>query len=96
MLSDDQFSVLIDKVSRNQEDHDILIEIRGDLRWLKESFVAHTNLDAAIQRDQEKSILASHKRIDNNSRFQYLVMGGLIVISTLLNLIPKIHWMPLK
>jgi len=48
----------------DQTDHDLLITIANDTRWLKDTLVNHMQETAAINITLERKVESAHKRID--------------------------------
>ena len=58
----------------HKTDHDILIEIANDMRWIKDSFVAHSEQDSAKFSIIENKVDSVHKRVD------WLTISGVLSI----------------
>lgn len=80
MLSDEQFKEMIDKISRNQEDHDCLVRIETIVKINQEQTQKDMREFAIKSSKMELSIDKTHTRIDNEIKFRYSITGAAISI----------------
>lgn len=65
----------------NQTDHDLLIIISQDSKWIKEWAINHEKNDAAMNSETKAIAKAAHSRLDKMSdHFNWLVISGILAI----------------
>lgn len=87
-MSDDQFNQLIGAVTRTNEDHDILIQIKTtaelNLKFQTESFERHMKEDAEAFAEIKTSVKAMHRRLDGIISLKDRLLGAAALVSFLL------------
>ena len=74
MMSEQQFDELIRTVTRNQEDHDLIVEISTNMKWMKEQYLGHIKEDSEHHAIANGKITSAHKRVD------WLMISGVLAI----------------
>ena len=91
MLTDDQFERLLVKISRANEDHDLLNQIKTTtdltLKFQKESFEKHLAEDAKDFGEIKGKVAAVHKRLDNIFSLKDRLLGGAAALSSTIALL---------
>ena len=65
----------------DESDHDLLIVIANDSKWIKDWAVKHEAQDIADRLIFKKTVEKAHERIDEtNVRFNWLLLGGILTI----------------
>lgn len=65
----------------NETDHDLLIAIANDSKWIKEWALNHEKFDAANNAELKGIAKAAHTRIDKvNERFNWLITSSVLTI----------------
>ena len=59
------------------DDHDLLIKIENDTKWIRENFIKHCEENAADLREIKLSTDKAHKRID------WMFVSGVLSLVTL-------------
>ena len=66
------------------DDHDLIVTISTDLKWMKERLIDHEKEDAANHAMVQNSVEKAHVRIDDvNGRFNWLVIAGIFSVIVL-------------
>ena len=66
------------------DDHDLIVTISTDLKWMKERLIDHEKKDAANHAIVQNSVEKAHVRIDDvNGRFNWLVIAGIFSVIVL-------------
>lgn len=68
-------------MKEDMSDHDLLIIIANDSKWIKEWAIKHEKEDAIVGTKIEAIAKAAHIRIDKvNERFNWLLISGVLSI----------------
>lgn len=68
----------------NDSDHDLLLVIANDTKWIKDWAIAHEKEDASVSSLIRQAVQKAHERIDEtNGKFNWLVIGGLFSVIAL-------------
>lgn len=81
MISDDQISKILDKMTGFKEDHDLLVRISTSLEQLSKSQIDERERTLVTISRIENSVSAAHTRIDNLSKFHWMVSGAVATVA---------------
>ena len=66
------------------DDHDLLITIANDTKWIKDWALNHEKEDSAMHATMKQAVQKAHERIDGAQRnLLYVALGGILSVSVL-------------
>lgn len=63
-----------------RDDHDLLLMIANDMKWVKEWAMTHEKTDAVQHAEMHKTITKAHERIDSEVRTRFYMTGGIAAL----------------